>query len=79
TLVTVAAVIVIGANLVGALLVIRAAAARLVSQSLIGFFWLAVLIASVSTLAGFLLPILFDLQIHSGAAIIMVAGLAYGL
>ena len=48
TLVTVAAVKVIGAILVGALLVIPAAAARLVSQSLKGFFWLAVLIATVS-------------------------------
>ncbi|RTV93317.1 metal ABC transporter permease, partial [Pseudomonas aeruginosa] len=63
TLVTVAAVKVIGAILVGALLVIPAAAARLVSQSLKGFFWLAVLIATVSTLAGILLPIMFDLPI----------------
>lgn len=74
TLVTVAAVKVIGAILVGALLVIPAAAARLVSQSLKGFFWLAVLIATVSTLAGILLPIMFDLPIPSGAAIILVAG-----
>ena len=79
TLVTVAAVKVIGAILVGALLVIPAAAARLVSQSLKGFFWLAVLIATVSTLAGILLPIMFDLPIPSGAAIILVAGLAFGL
>ncbi|EPM7288827.1 metal ABC transporter permease [Pseudomonas aeruginosa] len=79
TLVTVAAVKVIGAILVGALLVIPAAAARLISQSLKGFFWLAVLIATVSTLAGILLPIMFDLPIPSGAAIILVAGLAFGL
>lgn len=75
TLVTVAAVKVIGAILVGALLVIPAgAAARLVSQSLKGFFWASVLIATFSTLIGILLPIVFDLPVPSGAAIILVAG-----
>src|SRR5690606_35553563 len=48
-LVTVASVKVIGAILVGALLVIPAAAARLLSQSLKGFFWLSVAIATLST------------------------------
>ena len=61
TLITVAAVKVIGAILVGALLVIPAAAARLLSQSLKGFFWVSVAIATVSTLCGILLPIIFDL------------------
>lgn len=79
TLVTVAAVKVIGAILVGALLVIPAAAARLVSQSLKGFFWLSVLIATVSTLLGILLPIMFDLPVPSGAAIILVAGACFAL
>ncbi|NIF15554.1 metal ABC transporter permease [Pantoea sp. Cy-639] len=79
TLVTVAAVKVIGAILVGALLVIPAAAARLVSQSLKGFFCLAVLIATLSTLLGILLPIMFDLPVPSGAAIILVAGLCFAL
>ncbi|MFK8333221.1 metal ABC transporter permease [Pseudomonas sp. BJa5] len=74
TLVTVAAVKVIGAILVGALLVIPAAAARLLSQSLKGFFWASVLIATLSTLVGILLPIVFDLPVPSGAAIILVAG-----
>ncbi|RMT99218.1 hypothetical protein ALP39_04356, partial [Pseudomonas marginalis pv. marginalis] len=68
TLITVAAVKVIGAILVGALLVIPAAAARLLSQSLKGFFWISVVIATVSTLCGILLPIIFDLPIPSGAA-----------
>jgi len=77
TLVTVAAVKVIGAILVGALLVIPAAAARLLSQSLKGFFWASVLIATLSTLLGILLPITFDLPIPSGAAIILVAGLCF--
>ncbi|QKL01719.1 iron chelate uptake ABC transporter family permease subunit [Pseudomonas sp. NY5710] len=79
TLVTVAAVKVIGAILVGALLVIPAAAARLVSQSLKGFFFLSVLIASISALFGILLPIVFDLPVPSGAAIILVAGLCFAL
>lgn len=79
TLVTVAAVKVIGAILVGALLVIPAAAARLVSQSLKGFFFLSVLIATISTLLGILLPIVFDLPVPSGAAIILVAGICFAL
>jgi len=79
TLVTVAAVKVIGAILVGALLVIPAAAARLVSQSLKGFFWLSVLIATLSTLLGILLPIMFDLPVPSGAVIILVAGACFAL
>ncbi|WP_296235049.1 metal ABC transporter permease [Pseudomonas sp. UBA4617] len=79
TLVTVAAVKVIGAILVGALLVIPAAAARLVSQSLKGFFFLSVVIATSSTLLGILLPIVFDLPVPSGAAIILVAGICFAL
>ncbi|WP_043199089.1 metal ABC transporter permease [Pseudomonas putida] len=79
TLVTVAAVKVIGAILVGALLVIPAAAARLVSQSLKGFFFLSVVIATISTLFGILLPIVFDLPVPSGAAIILVAGICFAL
>ena len=74
TVVTVASVKVIGAILVGALLVIPAAAARLLSQSLRGFFWLSVGIATLSTQAGILLPIEFALPVPSGAAIILVAG-----
>lgn len=79
TLVTVASVKVIGAILVGALLVIPAAAARLVSQSLKGFFFLSVIIATLSTLLGILLPIVFDLPVSSGAAIILVAGVCFAL
>ncbi|QXH44114.1 metal ABC transporter permease [Pseudomonas xanthosomatis] len=79
TLVTVAAVKVIGAILVGALLVIPAAAARLVSQSLKGFFFVSVVIATLSTLLGILLPIVFDLPVPSGAAIILVAGMCFAL
>lgn len=79
TLMTVAAVKVIGAILVGALLVIPAAAARLLCQSLQGFFWLSALIATLSTLLGILMPITLELPIPSGAAIILVAGSCFGL
>ncbi|WP_369806345.1 metal ABC transporter permease [Advenella sp. S44] len=74
TLVTVAAVKVIGAILVGALLVIPAATARILARSMRGFFWLSIVIAIISTLAGILLPIQFALPVPSGAAIILVAG-----
>lgn len=79
TIVTVAAVKVIGAILVGALLIIPAAAARLLSQSLRGFFWLSVAIATLSTVAGILLPIEFALPVPSGAAVILSAGLCFAL
>ena len=77
TLVTVAAVKVIGAILVGALLVIPAAAARLLSRSLKGFFWLSIVIATASTLIGIFLPIAFELPMPSGAAIIICAGITF--
>jgi len=79
TLVTVASVKVIGAILVGALLIIPAAAARLLSVSLRGFFWLSVLIATLSTQIGILLPIGLDLPVPSGAAIILTAGALFAL
>ena len=76
-LVTVAAVKVIGAILVGALLVIPAAAARLLSQSLKGFFWLSVAIATFCTLVGIFLPIALELPLPSGASIIIMAGIVF--
>ncbi|MCD0503955.1 metal ABC transporter permease [Bordetella petrii] len=79
TLVTVASVKVIGAILVGALLVIPAAAARMLAQSLKGFFALSVVLALVSTLAGIMLPIELELPVPSGAAIILVAGVLFGV
>ncbi|AEB58755.1 metal ABC transporter permease [Ectopseudomonas mendocina] len=78
-LVTVAAVKVIGAILVGALLVIPAAAARLLSQSLKGFFWLSVLIATFCTLLGIFLPIALELPVPSGASIIIMAGIVFAV
>jgi zinc transport system permease protein len=79
TIVTVASVKVIGAILVGALLIIPAAAARLLSLSVRGFFWLSVLIATVSTQIGILVPIELELPVPSGAAIILTAGGLFAL
>ncbi len=79
TLVTVASVKVIGAILVGALLVIPAAAARMLAQSLKGFFTMSVLFAMFSTLAGIMLPIELELPVPSGAAIILVAGVLFAI
>ncbi|MBA4266372.1 MAG: metal ABC transporter permease, partial [Comamonadaceae bacterium] len=79
TVVTVAAVKVIGAILVGALLVIPAAAARLLSHSMRSFFWLSVLFATASTIAGILLPIELELPVPSGAAIILLAGALFAI
>mgnify|MGYP000918258520 CR=1 FL=1 len=74
TVVTVASLKIVGAVLVGALLVIPAAAARIVARSLAGFWWLSVGIATFATLTGILIPMEFDLPVPSGAAIILVAG-----
>lgn len=79
TLITVASVKVIGAMLVGALLVIPAATARLMARSMRGFFWLTVLLATVSTLAGIALPVALDIPVPSGAAIILCSGALFGL
>ncbi|TWA66485.1 zinc transport system permease protein [Azospirillum brasilense] len=77
TVVTVASVKIIGAILVGALLVIPAAAARVVASSLRGFFLLSVAFASVAAVAGILLPVQFALPVPSGGAIILAAGLLF--
>ncbi len=74
TVVTVASVKIIGAILVGALLVIPAAAARVAASSLRGFFVLSVGFASVAAVAGILLPVQLALPIPSGGAIILCAG-----
>lgn len=77
TVVTVASVKIIGAILVGALLVIPAATARTVSSSLKSFVALSVLFALIATIAGILIPMELDLPIPSGAAIILSAGILF--
>lgn len=76
-LVTVASVKIIGAILVGALLLIPATAARLISRSGREFFWYSILFATVSCLLGILLPMAGALPIPSGAAIVLIASLGF--
>ncbi|SUO92318.1 high-affinity zinc transporter membrane component [Suttonella indologenes] len=66
TLATISALKIIGAILVGALLVIPAAAARLIAGSMRQFFFLSVAIA-------------YDIPAPSGGAIILIAGSCFML
>lgn len=79
TLVTVAAVKVIGALLVGALLVIPAATARLLAASMRGFFWLTVAIATMSMVVGIALPVGLDVPVPSGAAVVLCTGVLFAV
>ena len=73
TLVTIAAVKMIGAVLVGALLLIPGATARLFAKNISSFVRWSALLATMSCILGTWLPMELGLPIPSGAAIIMVA------
>lgn len=77
SLLTVACVKIVGAVLVEALLVIPAAAARNISRSLRQFVGFSVAIATISCLAGVIVPMQFDLTVPSGGAIVLVAALFF--
>ena len=79
TLATISALKIIGAILVGALLVIPAAAARLVASSMRQFFLISVGLATAATLAGVYLPIAYDIPAPSGGSIILIAGSCFML
>ncbi|MEO9274478.1 metal ABC transporter permease [Marinomonas sp. 5E14-1] len=72
-LITVAAVKIIGAILVGALLLIPAASARLVASNLRSMVGYSMLIATTSALTGVLLPMQMKWAIGTGPAIILAA------
>ncbi|MBR7889762.1 metal ABC transporter permease [Marinomonas sp. A79] len=72
-LITVAAVKIIGAILVGALLLIPAASARLMATNLRGMVGYSMFIATTSALAGVLLPMHMKWSIGTGPAIILAA------
>lgn len=76
-LITVAAVKIAGAILVGAMLLIPATTARLVSRNISQFFWINIVLATGCCLAGILLPMAFDLPIPSGASIVLLASLGF--
>ncbi len=72
-LMTVAAVKIIGAILVGALLLIPAASARLLATDLKSMLRWSILIATSSALAGVLLPMYMQWAVPTGPAIILTA------
>lgn len=73
TVLTIGALKIVGAVLVEALLLIPAAAARNLSHSLPQFVGFSVLIATISCVAGILLPMEYDVPVPSGGAIIVIA------
>ena len=73
TLLTVACLKIVGAVLVEALLLIPAAAARNVCNSMKGFIFTSIGISTVSCIVGVIIPMQWDLPLPSGGAIIMVA------
>ncbi|GAA3925036.1 metal ABC transporter permease [Litoribacillus peritrichatus] len=72
-LITVAAVKIIGAVLVGALLLIPAASARLVARDLKQMLTLSVLIATTSSVFGVLIPMYEEWPVSAGPAITLFA------
>ena len=73
TILTVACVKIVGAVLVEALLLIPAAAARNLNNSIRGFVIWSMIFSTLSCLLGILLPMEYDLPVPSGGAIILVA------
>lgn len=76
-LITVAAVKIAGAILVGAMLLIPATTARLVTRNVMQFFWCNILISTLCCVAGILLPMAFDLPVPSGASIVLLASVGF--
>jgi len=76
-LITVASVKIIGSILVGALLLIPAVSARMISRTGREFFWLSIIFSTLSCVLGILLPMAGALPIPSGAAIVLVACLGF--
>ncbi len=72
-LITVAAVKIIGAVLVGALLLIPATTARLISSNLRSFFIRTLVISTGCCVAGVVLPMALEIPIPSGASIVLLA------
>ena len=76
-LITVAAVKIAGAILVGAMLLIPATTARLVTRNVMQFFWTNIVLSTTCCLAGILLPMTFDLPVPSGASIVLLASAGF--
>jgi len=79
TVITVASVKIIGAMLVEALLLIPAAAARIVTRTIRGFFICTIVISTLSCLIGIIAPMLWDLPVPSGGSILLVTAVFFCL
>ena len=80
TVITVASVKIIGAMLVEALLLIpAAAAARIVTRTIRGFFICTILISTFSCVIGIIAPMLWNLPVPSGGSIVLVAAVFFCL
>jgi zinc transport system permease protein len=79
TVITVASVKIIGAMLVEALLLIPAAAARIVTRTIRGFFICTIVISTISCLVGIIAPMLWDLPVPSGGSIVLVTAVFFCL
>ena len=79
TVITVASVKIIGAMLVEALLLIPAAAARILTRDIRGFFFVSIVISTISCIVGIIAPMLWNLPIPSGGAIVLVAAVFFCL
>lgn len=77
TFVTVACLKIVGAVLVEALLLVPAAAARNISRSQPQFVIWSIIFATVSALIGILVPMLFDLAVPPGGAIVLVSAVIF--
>ncbi|CEO40701.1 metal ABC transporter permease [Photobacterium kishitanii] len=77
TLVTIASVKIVGAVLVGALLLIPGATARLLTKNMGSFVLLSALLATISCVIGTILPMELKLPVPSGAAIIIVSAIFF--
>ncbi len=77
TILTVACVKIVGAVLVEALLLIPAAAARNLNNSIKGFVGWSVVFSTFSCLFGIYAPVAFDIPIPSGGAIIITAAIIF--
>jgi zinc transport system permease protein len=77
TILTVACVKIVGAVLVEALLLIPAAAARNISTSITGFVGWSILFSSLSCMVGIVVPMLYDLAVPSGGAIVLAAAVIF--
>ncbi|WP_217544150.1 metal ABC transporter permease [Vibrio metschnikovii] len=77
TLVTIVSVKVIGAILVGALLLIPGATARLLTRNNTSFVMLSACLATLACIGGTILPVVYQWPLPSGAAIILLSTLFF--